>query len=219
MATREHPALGSGPRAAGGALAGRFAQLMGGLVLYGAGLALLVLAGLGLDPWDVFHQGLSRQTHLPIGTWSIIVGVAVLFLWIPLRLRPGVGTVCNAVIIGSVMDVVLGVAPTPEALPLRVLCLVCGTLMAGIATGAYIGADLGPGPRDGLMVGIAARGHSVRVVRTSLELGVLVAGFVLGGTVGIGTVVYAVSIGPLAHVTIPAFSRVAPRAAVSEEIS
>ncbi len=199
-----------GPGTAAGAFAPRFAQLIAGLVLYGIALALLVIAGLGLDPWDVLHQGLARHTPLPIGTWSIIVGVAVLGFWIPLRLRPGIGTVCNAVIIGSVLDATLAVAPVPQALSLRVLCLVCGTLLAGVATGAYIGADLGPGPRDGLMVGIAGRGHSIRVVRTSLEVSVLAAGFVLGGTVGVGTVVYALCIGPIAHVTIPRFARRRP---------
>ena len=205
------------PAAAG--FPARFAQLIGGLVLYGVALALYVLSGLGLDPWDAFHQGLSRQTHIAIGTWSIIVGLAVLVLWIPLRQRPGIGTLCNAVIIGLVMNAVLAVATPPSAVPLRVLCLVCGTLMAGIATGAYIGAGLGPGPRDGLMVGIAARGHSIRAVRTCIEVTVLAAGFALGGTVGVGTVLYAVSIGPLAHVTIPLFTRgPARRPAMSEGV-
>ena len=200
-------------------LPARFAQLIAGLVLYGVALALNVLAGLGLDPWDVFHQGLARQTHIAIGTWSIIVGAAVLVLWIPMRLRPGIGTICNAVVIGLVINAVLAVASPPTGLPARVACLLCGTLMAGIATGAYIGAGLGPGPRDGRMVGIAARGHSIRAVRTCIEVAVLVGGFVLGGTVGVGTLLYAVSIGPMAHVTIPLFTRgAARRPAMSEGV-
>jgi uncharacterized membrane protein YczE len=188
-------------------LAARLAQLIAGLTLYGAGLSLLVLSGLGLDPWDVFHQGLARQTNLSIGTWTIIVGVAVLLLWIPLRLRPGIGTICNAVLIGVVMNAVLAVTPAPSAWVLRGLCLACGVVLVGVATGAYIGADLGPGPRDGLMVAIAARGPSIRVARTGIELSVLAVGYLLGGTVGIGTLVFAVCIGPLAHVTIPLFAR------------
>jgi uncharacterized membrane protein YczE len=195
------------PPTALNALPVRFAQLIGGLVLYGFALSLNVVAGLGLDPWDVFHQGLARQTHMSIGTWVIIASVPVLLLWIPLRLRPGIGTICNAVLIGAVMNAALAVLPTPQAMPVRVLCLLCGTLLCGLATGAYIGAGLGPGPRDGLMVGIAARGHSIRAVRTCIELTVLVAGFGLGGTVGIGTLLFAVSIGPIAHVTIPLFTR------------
>ena len=185
----------------------RFAQLLGGLVIYGIGLSLVVRAGLGLDPWDVFHQGLARRTGMAIGTWVVIVSVPVLLLWIPLWQRPGIGTLCNAVLIGLVMNAVLAVAPVPDAMPVRALLLVSGLVLTGIATGAYIGAGLGPGPRDGLMVGIAARGHSIRVVRTSLELSVLAAGWAMGGTVGIGTLVMALGIGPIAHITIPLFTR------------
>jgi uncharacterized membrane protein YczE len=185
----------------------RLVQLYLGLTLYGVSASLLVLAGLGLDPWDVFHQGLARHTPLAIGTWVVIVGVAVLLLWIPLRQRPGIGTLSNAVLIGLVMDVVLGAVSPPNALGPRIGCLVAGVFLNGVATGAYIGAGLGPGPRDGLMTGIAARGHSIRLVRTGLELTVLATGWLLGGTVGVGTLLYAVSIGPLAHVFIPFFSR------------
>ena len=181
----------------------RLSQLLAGLVLYGTSSAMLVLAGLGLDPWDVLHQGLSRRLGLGVGTWAIIVGAAVLVLWVPLRQRPGVGTLCNVVVIGATMDVVLAVASPPHALAARAALLAAGVLLNGVATGAYIGAGLGPGPRDGLMTGLAAQGHSIRVVRTGIELSVLAVGFVLGGTVGVGTVLYAVSIGPLAHVTIP----------------
>jgi uncharacterized membrane protein YczE len=188
----------------------RLAQLYGGLVLYGVSSSLLVLAGLGLDPWDVFHQGLSRTFGLAIGTWAIIVGAVVLLLWIPLRQRPGIGTLSNVVLVGLTMDVVLGHVHAPHGMAARIACLVCGVFLNGVATGAYIGAGLGPGPRDGLMTGLAARGHSIRVVRTGLELTVLVTGWLLGGTVGVGTVVYALSIGPLAHVFIPLFARGRP---------
>ena len=188
----------------------RLAQLYVGLVLYGISASLLVLAGLGLDPWDVFHQGLSRTFGLAIGTWAIIVGVAVLLLWIPLRQRPGIGTVSNVILVGLTMNVVLGHVHAPHGMGTRIACLVCGVLLNGIATGAYIGAGLGPGPRDGLMTGLAARGHSIRVVRTGLEVTVLAIGWLLGGTVGVGTVAYALSIGPLAHVFIPLFARGRP---------
>jgi uncharacterized membrane protein YczE len=188
----------------------RLAQLYVGLVLYGISASLLVLAGLGLDPWDVFHQGLSRTFGLAIGTWAIIVGVAVLLLWIPLRQRPGIGTVSNVILVGLTMNVVLGHVHAPHALAARIACLLCGVFLNGVATGAYIGAGLGPGPRDGLMTGLAARGLSIRVVRTGLEVTVLAIGWLLGGTVGVGTVVYALSIGPLAHVFIPLFARGRP---------
>jgi uncharacterized membrane protein YczE len=185
----------------------RLVQLYLGLVLYGFSTSLLVLSGLGLAPWDVFHQGLAKHSNLAIGTWSIIVGLAVLLLWIPLRERPGVGTVSNVVFIGGTMDVVLAHISPPHELAWRIVCLVVGVFLNGVATGAYIGAGLGPGPRDGLMTGLARRGHSIRVVRTSLEVSVVVIGWLLGGTVGVGTVLYALSIGPLAHVFVPFFSR------------
>ncbi|HEY1564716.1 MAG TPA: hypothetical protein VGF72_08545 [Gaiellaceae bacterium] len=185
----------------------RLAQLYGGLVLYGISSSLLVLARLGLDPWDVFHQGLSRTFGLAIGTWAILVGVVVLLLWIPLRQRPGIGTVSNVILVGGTMDLVLGHVHPPHAMTARIACLVCGVLLNGVATGAYIGAGLGPGPRDGLMTGLAARGHSIRVVRTGIEVIVLATGWLLGGTVGVGTVLYALSIGPLAHVFVPFFAR------------
>jgi uncharacterized membrane protein YczE len=176
------------------------------LLLYGTSQALLVRARLGLDPWDVFHQGLHRQTHFSIGTWTILVGAAVLLLWIPLRQRPGLGTICNVVLIGLSLNWALALIPTPHAIGLRWAYLIVGIPLCGVATGAYIGAALGPGPRDGLMVGLANRGHSIRLVRTLIELTVLVAGFLMGGVVGIGTVLFALTIGPIAHVTIPAFA-------------
>jgi uncharacterized membrane protein YczE len=181
----------------------RLVQLYLGLVLYGVSSSMLLLAGLGVDPWDVLHQGLSRRLGLGVGTWAIIVGVAVLLLWIPLRQRPGFGTLNNVLIVGLVIDLMLAVVPPVHALPAQVAVMLGGVILNGIATGAYIGAGLGPGPRDGLMTGLAARGHSIRVVRTSIELTVLCTGWLLGGTVGIGTVVYALGIGPIAHVTIP----------------
>lgn len=181
----------------------RLAQLYLGLVLYGVSASMLLLAGLGVDPWDVLHQGLSRRLGLGVGTWAIIVSGAVLLLWIPLRQRPGFGTVNNALIVGLVIDLMLAIVPPVRVLPAQIAVMLGGVVLNGIATGLYIGAGLGPGPRDGLMIGMAARGHSIRVVRTSIELTVLLTGWLLGGTVGIGTVVYALGIGPIAHVTIP----------------
>lgn len=189
------------------AVRARLVQLYAGLLLYGVSSSLLVLARLGLDPWDVFHQGLARHSHIAIGTWVIIVGAAVLLLWIPLRQRPGIGTLSNAVLIGVVMDLILGHVHPPHLLAARIACMVGGVFLCGVATGMYIGAGLGPGPRDGLMTGLAARGHSIRVVRTALELTVLLTGWLLGGTVGVGTVLYALAIGPLAHVFVPLFAR------------
>lgn len=181
----------------------RFTQLSVGLVLYGTTAAMLVLAQLGLDPWDVLHQGLSRTFGLPIGTWVILVSVAVLLTWWPLRERPGVGTVANALAVGAVIDLALSLFSPPHALSVRYLLLVGGVIGNGFATGLYIGAGLGPGPRDGVSTAIAARGRSMRVVRTGVEATVLAVGFLLGGTVGVGTVLYALTIGPITHRTIP----------------
>jgi uncharacterized membrane protein YczE len=164
---------------------------------------MLLLAGLGVDPWDVLHQGLSRQFGLGVGTWVVIVGVLVLLLWIPLRQRPGLGTLCNVIVIGLVIDAVLATVPPVHGLPAQLAVMLSGVVLNGVATGLYIGAGLGPGPRDGLMTGLAARGHSIRVVRTGIEVTVLLTGWLLGGTVGLGTVVYALDIGPIAHLSIP----------------
>ena len=178
-------------------------QLLSGLVLYGFSTGLLVRSNLGLDPWDVFHQGLATRAGMSIGSATIAVSAAVLLLWIPLRQRPGLGTVSNAILIGLMMDLTLSFLATPDHVLDRAALLAGGILLNGLATGLYIGAGLGPGPRDGLMTGIAARGHSIRVVRTSIEITVLAAGWLLGGTVGIGTVAYALAIGPLVHIFMP----------------
>jgi uncharacterized membrane protein YczE len=197
----------------------RLIQLLAGLVLYGISDSMLLLAGLGVDPWDVLHQGLARRTGLATGTWVIIVGAAVLLLWIPLRQRPGIGTLCNVVLIGVVIDAVLATVAPPHSLPVRAAVMLAGVGLNGVATGLYIGAGLGPGPRDGLMTGLAARGHSIRIVRTGIEITVLLIGWLLGGTVGVGTVIYAACIGPLAHIFVPLFSRSAgcPGLRVPEE--
>jgi uncharacterized membrane protein YczE len=175
----------------------RLVQLFPGLVACGVGLALMVRAQLGLGPWDVLHQGLSARTGLPIGTLVILVGLLVLLAWVPLRQRMGVGTVCNVVLIGLVIDAVLSVVAEPTALATRWAFLLCGVVLMGIGSGLYIGAGLGPGPRDGVMTGLAARGYSLRLVRTLIELSALAAGWILGGTVGVGTLIFALGIGPL----------------------
>lgn len=192
-------------RSAGNRLPRRLVQLFAGLVLYGVSMALMIESTLGLDPWDVFHQGLAETSGLRFGWIVIGVGALVLLLWIPLRQRPGIGTVANVVVIGLVVDGALAVLPTVAAPAARAAFLLGGILLNGVATGLYIGARLGPGPRDGLMTGYVARhpGRSVRLVRTVIEVTVLALGWLLGGTVGIGTVLYAVTIGPLAQVFIP----------------
>lgn len=182
----------------------RLTQLTFGLLLYGGSEALMLVPGVGVDPWDVFHTGLSRISGIAVGTVLIIVGALVLLFWIPLRQRPGIGTVANVVVIGAVVDLFLPVIPVPHALWLRWAVFLSGVVLNAVATGLYIGAGLGPGPRDGLTTALAARGRSIRVVRTGIEFSVLAVGWLLGGNVGLGTVVYAVAIGPLVHITIPA---------------
>ena len=194
----------------------RLAQLYAGLVLYGVSMALQVRAGLGLDPWDVFHQGVADHTGLTFGTVVVITGAVVLLAWIPLRQRPGIGTVSNVIVIGIAVDVALALLPEAGSSPVAVAMLLAGVGLNGVASGAYIGAGLGPGPRDGLMTGLVRRtGGSIRVVRTSIELTVLAVGAALGGTVGIGTVLYAFSIGPLVHVLLPRMTVPQPRVATS----
>jgi uncharacterized membrane protein YczE len=177
----------------------RLVNLYLGLVLFGLSVAAMVRAGLGLDPWDVLHQGLSRHSGIGLGWVVIGVSALVLLLWLPLRQRPGLGTVSNVVVVGLTAQAALAILPAPHPLAPRFALLLAGILANGAATGLYIGAGLGPGPRDGLMTGLAARGHSIRLVRTLIELSVLAAGWLLGGSVGVGTVLYAAAIGPLAQ--------------------
>ncbi|MDQ1661887.1 MAG: hypothetical protein QOJ68_1867 [Blastococcus sp.] len=185
----------------------RLVQLYLGLALYGASMALLVRSRLGVMPWDVLHQGLSRHIGWSLGTVSIAVGALVLLAWIPLRQKPGVGTVSNVVVIGVTVDGTLALLPSPSALGARVALVVAGVLLNAVATAAYIGVHLGPGPRDGLMTGLVRRtGGSVRVVRTSIEVVVVATGWLLGGTLGLGTVVYALCIGPLVQILLPRLS-------------
>jgi uncharacterized membrane protein YczE len=190
-----------------GRMGRRLTQLMVGLVLYGVSMAMMVRGGLGLDPWDVFHYGVASRVPLSFGLVVIVTGLAVLLLWIPLRQMPGLGTVANAIVIGLATDAALALIVAPDALAARVALLLGGVLLNGVASAMYIGSQLGPGPRDGLMTGLVRRtGLSVRVVRTSLEVSVLAAGWLLGGIVGIGTVVYALSIGPLVQLLLPMFT-------------
>ena len=184
-------------------LAGRLARLYLGLAGFGVSLALMVRARLGLGQWDVLHQGIARHLGVQLGWVTIGVSGLVLVAWIPLRQRPGLGTVSNAVIVGLVVNGALDVLPAPGPLAWRAAWLAGGIGLNGVATACYIGAGLGPGPRDGLMTGLAARGHSLGMVRTLIELSVLAIGFALGGTAGIGTVAYALSIGPLSHWLLP----------------
>ncbi|MGH3517940.1 MAG: YczE/YyaS/YitT family protein [Haloechinothrix sp.] len=182
----------------------RLPQLVAGLVLYGTSMAMQTRAGLGLSPWDVLHEGLTNRTGLSFGTITAIVSVAVLMIWVPLRQRLGVGTVANVAIIAVTVDVVRAVLPEQHTPGWQIALLVGGIVLNGLATAAYVGARLGPGPRDGLMTGIAARtGRSIRLVRTGIEVTVLSAGWFLGGTVGIGTVLYALAIGPLTQLFLP----------------
>ncbi|MEV5243136.1 hypothetical protein AB0K89_29085 [Streptomyces cinnamoneus] len=189
----------SAPRGPG--LARRLVHLYGGLALYGISLALQLRAGLGLPPWDVLNQGVSRHTGLSIGTATIVIGALVLLLWIPLRQRPGLGTVSNVLVIGLVVDATLSVTPAPPGtLWVRIPLLLFAVVLCGAATGLYISPRFGPGPRDGLMTGLHRKtGRSVRLVRTSIEVAVLATGFALGGSVGVGTALFAVAIGPLAQ--------------------
>jgi uncharacterized membrane protein YczE len=185
----------------------RGSALLLGLIGYGFSMAVMVRAGLGLDPWDVFHQGLSLKTGMTIGTASAVVGVAVLCAWVPLRNRPGIGTVANVIVIAVTVDAGLAILSTPASLPFRIAMMVGAVVLNAISTVLYIGAGLGPGPRDGLMTGLVVRtGLSVRLVRTSIEATVLAVGWLLGGTVGVGTVLYALAIGPL----VQFFMRITP---------
>ncbi|MFD7132617.1 YitT family protein [Streptomyces sp. NPDC059894] len=200
-----------------GGLIRRLLQLYVGLALYGASSALLVRAGLGLEPWNVLHQGLAELTGLSIGAVSILVGAGVLLLWIPLRQRPGLGTVSNVFVVGLAMDGTLALVPDAHGLTAGAPLLVAGIVLNGAATGLYIAARFGPGPRDGLMTGLHRRtGRSVRLMRTAVEVAVVVTGVALGGTVGVGTLLYAVSIGPLAQLFLRVFA--VPTASVGSPV-
>src|SRR5215203_6051294 len=176
----------------------RLPQLLVGIPVLGVGIAMTLQARLGVSPYDVLHQGIAAKTGRSVGTVVIVVGIVILVFWIPLRQRPGLGTVLNTLTVGLVIDLAVRVVPEPELLA-RIPLLVAGIVVTGLGMGLYIGAGLGPGPRDGLMTGIAAKGFPLWAVRTVLELAALAAGWVLGGNVGIGTVVFAFSIGPLGH--------------------
>jgi len=185
----------------------RTVQLLLGLVAYGVGVGLMVIAGVGVSPWDVLAQGIARITTLDFGLVTILLSGVVLLLWIPIRQRPGIGTLANAIMVGAVAQLVLWFVPAPEELWVRALVFAGGLAIVAVATGLYIGAELGPGPRDGLMTGLVRRtGWPVWVVRTGIEITVVAIGWALGGNVGVGTLAFALLIGPMVHVTMPWFS-------------
>lgn len=187
----------------GGRLTRRIIQLITGLVLFGVGIGLMLQSGLGVPPWDVLHQGLARRFGLTVGLWSIIVSVVVLLVWLPLRQPYGMGTLLNAIIIGVIIDLTGAVIPAARVTGVAWSMLLGGVVLIGIASGLYIGANLGPGPRDGLMTGIARRGPSIRLTRAVIEISVLTLGAILGGTFGVGTIIFALAIGPLVQYFLP----------------
>ena len=190
-----------------GRLARRLPQLYVGLVLYGVSLALMVRGDLGLAPWDVLHSGLIRHVPITLGQAVVVMSFVVLLAWIPLREAPGIGTISNALVVGFSADATLALLGHPDALWLRAAMMLGGIALCGLATALYIGAQLGRGPRDGLMTGLARRsGRSIRLVRTGLEVTVVVIGLLLGGTLGVGTVLYALAIGPLTQLWLPAWT-------------
>lgn len=178
-------------------------NLIVGLVIFGAGIGFMLRSGLGVPPWDVLHQGLAVRFGLTVGIWSIIISFVVLLLWIPLREPYGIGTVLNALIIGVMIDVTAAVVPEAGNTVVAIFMLGSGILLIGFASGLYIGANLGPGPRDGLMTGIARKGPSIRLTRSIIEIVVLIAGWLLGGAFGIGTIAFALLIGPLVQFFLP----------------
>ncbi|WP_445263057.1 membrane protein YczE [Pseudokineococcus sp. 1T1Z-3] len=189
----------------------RLLRLLGGQLLFGVGLAALLRAGLGPSPWDVLHQGLVRQSGLGFGVVVLLSGVAVLLCWLPLRVRPGLGTVTNVLVVAVAIEIGLAVVPPASSWPLGVLLLLVGLALNGLGTALYLGVRLGPGPRDGLMTGLVARtGYPVALVRGAIEGSVVLAGWLLGGTVGVGTVVFALAIGPLVGLLLPRLSMPVP---------
>lgn len=194
----------------------RLTQLVLGLVTVGVGLALGVRSDLGLGPWDVLHQGIAEHAGISMGTVVIVVGAVVLLAWVPLHQRLGIGTVINVVTVGVVLELTLGVVPELHGFAARGVAMVAGVLAAGLGSGLYLGAGLGPGPRDGLMTALAARGPSIRLVRTAIELSALGLGWLLGGTIGVGTVLFALAIGPLVQLFMGAFDLSAPPRSASE---
>ena len=186
----------------------RLPGLLAGLVLFGVGIALMARAGLGLGPWEVFHQGIASLTGLQLGTVSILVGIPVLAAWYPLCERPGVGTILNIAIIGTATNVAMDLIPAAQGLAAQVVMMLAGVGTIAVGSGLYLASDLGPGPRDGLMTGLHLRfGWSIRRARTGIELSVLVLGFLAGGTIGIGTIVFALGIGPAVQVALRVFDR------------
>ena len=186
----------------------RLPGLVVGLILFGVGIALMAEAGMGLGPWEAFHQGIAKLTGLELGTVSILLGIPILIAWYPLGERPGVGTVINIVLIGTATNVALGLLPTITGQPLQLLAMLAGVVTIAIGSGLYLASDLGPGPRDGLMTGLHFRfGWSIRASRTAVEVTVLVLGFLMGGTIGLGTVVFALGIGPLVQLMLRVFDR------------
>jgi uncharacterized membrane protein YczE len=189
-------------------LPARVSGLLAGLILFGAAIAAMAQAGLGLGPWEAFHQGISRQSGLALGTVSILVGIPVLALWWPIGVRPGIGTLLNIGLIGLSTNATLPLLPAPSGLAARLAMMLAGVLGIGMASGIYLAADLGPGPRDGLMTGLHHRfGWPIFAVRTTIEVSVLVAGWLLGGTVGLGTLVFALGIGPVVQWALGIFDR------------
>jgi uncharacterized membrane protein YczE len=190
-----------------GRLARRLPQLYVGLVAYGVSLALMVRGDLGLAPWDVLHSGLIRYVPITLGQAVVVMSFVVLLLWIPLREKPGLGTISNALVVGFSADAALALLDRPDSMALRIALMVGGVVLCGLASAMYIGAQLGRGPRDGLMTGLARRtGRSLRLVRTGIEVTVVVIGLLLGGTLGLGTILYALAIGPLTQLWLPAWT-------------
>lgn len=194
----------------------RTVRLLSGLVLFGIALALFVHADLGLDPWTVFSAGVAAHLHLTLGEVTVASSLAVLLLWIPLRQRPGLGTIANAVVIGPVLDLFVALLPTPHPLLSRILFLLLGLILVAVGTGLYLGVGWGPGPRDGLMTGLAGLGVPLFLARIMVEGTVLIIGWMLGGTVGVATVLFALTVGPLVGQTVPRLTLPPTRAEPSQ---